>query len=57
MSGIRQTMSTMLLRGPNSLGTRLSATMGLLDFSQMPQHVNVSANHRNEGDCGNDADR
>src|SRR5205823_5636051 len=25
--GIRQTMSTMLLRDPNSLGTRLSATM------------------------------
>ena len=27
---------------------------GLLDFSQMPQDVNLSADHRDESDCGHD---
>jgi hypothetical protein len=52
MSGIKQTMSTMLLRAPSPLGITSSAAIVFSIFRKMPQHVNKGVDHRYKRDYG-----
>jgi hypothetical protein len=49
-SGTAQIISTVLCALPVQ-SDEIVWDDGLFGFSQMPQHVNVSADHRDESDC------